>query len=169
MKNTIRPKPLTAASGTHLTLTLPAKVSTLAPNSGTGFPEIWSSPSGWTSTTSSSLRMLNHNNHFHVQGARPTAVFRVMDGSQSLHGVLQAGGCCAAKNEANATRQSNNAAQVLSIQRSVLPRIHARKAVRHAVREAFHNEEEESVAQRLLRLDVPWVRTPKNPFVPSNP
>src|ERR1039458_5940774 len=76
MKNTIRPKPLTAASGTHLTLTLPAKVSTLAPNSGTGFPEIWSSPSGWTSTTSSSLRMLNHNNHFHVQGARPTAVFR---------------------------------------------------------------------------------------------
>ena len=98
---------------------------------------------------------------------------RVMDGSQSLHGVLQAGGCCAAKNEANATKQSNNAAQVLSIQRSVLPRIHARKAVRHAVphavREAFHNEEEESVAQRLLRLDVPWVRTPKNPFVPSNP
>src|ERR1035438_1102885 len=79
---------------------------------------------------------------------------RGMDGSQSLHGVLQAGGCCAAKNEANATRQSNNAAQVLSIQRSVLPRIHARKAVRHAVREAFHNEEEESVAQRLLRLDV---------------
>src|ERR1039458_9461212 len=46
MKNTIRPKPLTAASGTHLTLTLPAKVSTLAPNSGTGFPEIWSLPSG---------------------------------------------------------------------------------------------------------------------------
>src|ERR1022692_4160894 len=81
---------------------------------------------------------------------------RVMDGSQSLHGVLQAGGCCAAKNEAKATKQSNNAAQVLSIQRSVLPRIHARKAVRHAVphavREAFHNEEEESVAQRLLRL-----------------
>src|ERR1017187_2794573 len=24
--------------------------------------------------------MLNHNNHFHVQGARPTAVFRVMGG-----------------------------------------------------------------------------------------
>src|ERR1022692_2967192 len=78
MKNTIRPKPLTAASGTHFTLTLPAKVSTLAPNSGTGFPEIWSSPSGGTSTTSSSLRMLNHNNHFHVQGARPTAVFRII-------------------------------------------------------------------------------------------
>ena len=23
--------------------------------------------------------MLNHNNHFHVQGARPTAVFRLID------------------------------------------------------------------------------------------
>src|ERR1039458_7643233 len=68
---------------------------------------------------------------------------RVMDGSQSLHGVLQAGGCCAAKNEANATKQSNNPAQVLSIQRSVLPRIHARKAVRHAVPHAV----------RLARVD----------------
>jgi hypothetical protein len=52
-----------------------------------------------------------------------------MDGSQALHGVLQAGGCCAAKNEANATTQSNNTAQVLSIPQSVLPKIHARNAV----------------------------------------
>src|ERR1019366_9147526 len=35
--------------------------------------------------------MLNHNNHFHVQGARPTAVFRMKGCFQSFDRIAQSG------------------------------------------------------------------------------
>ena len=46
MKNGIKPKLLTVASGAHFTWILPAKVSRLVTVSVGRFPAIWTSPSG---------------------------------------------------------------------------------------------------------------------------